>query len=117
MSVSIPVGSSRGIMITSGKCLCSGHTVNSNRQHESHLSSSGPWRGGGSFRGLSLSDWQPEPVVITGSGLSNESTDGDEHKASFLCLRLFVSLSFFVALRVLALCPLSLIHMLSRASG
>ncbi len=55
----------------------------------------------GSFKSLSLSDWQPNRVVIAGSSLSNESTDVDEHKDSFLwlclclsrCLSLWLSLS------------------------
>jgi len=40
VSVSIAVGyqfSSTGVMIMCGMCLCSGHSVNSNRQHESQV--------------------------------------------------------------------------------
>lgn len=42
----------------------------------------------GSLGGLSLSGGRPEPAAATGSSLSNESTDGDEHKGLFLPLRL-----------------------------
>lgn len=86
-------------MIKSGTCLCLRHWVNSNRQHESHLSFIQAHREG-SFGGLSLSDWLPETAVITGSDQSNESTDVAEHKGSFFSLCL--CLSRCLSLRLLA---------------
>lgn len=47
-------------MIMSGKCLCPGHLVNSNRQDEKPALFLPVLRGAGSFRALSVSDWRPD---------------------------------------------------------
>lgn len=106
--------SSRGIMIKSGTCLCLRHWVNSNRQHESHLSFIQAHREG-SFGGLSLSDWLPETAVITGSDQSNESTDVAQ-RLFFQFVSLFVSLPFPPSPRPLSLVSFTLVHIFSRAS-
>ncbi len=89
--------SSRGIMIMSGKCLHSGHTVNSNRHNESLTCCLCPWRGVPQrFTAVWL---EARLLLITGSGLSNESTHVDEHKDSFLCWCLYLVFSWLSHVR------------------